>query len=77
MPFNALALNQQQCEALDRLIQYSWVDELNDYQECETENPENLRSGHIFEDLVLLDNVLNGIDKTPEDHLKEASADED
>ena len=67
----AICLTQEQGEALDRLIQYNWVDELDDYRECETINPENLRTGHIFEDLVILDNALNDTTYTPAQHLEE------
>jgi hypothetical protein len=67
----AICLTQQQGEALDRLIQYNWRDELEDYRECETVNEENLRVGHIFTDLVMLDNALNDTGWTPEDHLEE------
>ena len=63
-------LTEEQTQALDRLIEYCWRDELEDYRSCEAEN-ENARSGHIFESLVALDNALRSTNLSPADHLQE------
>ena len=68
-----LTLSPEQAEVLDRLLEYCWKDEEEDYADCETLN-ENRREGHIFEALVLLDNALKGIAKAPSGYLSKAEA---
>jgi hypothetical protein len=71
---NAVALNEEEAAALGRLLQYNWADEQDDYRECDPEaSGGNTRHGHIFEDLVMLANAIDGTSKTPLDHLNEAT----
>jgi hypothetical protein len=56
-------------EALERVLQYNWDDELRDL----TENPpdDGTTHGHIFEALVTLDNWLNNRNATTETYIAE------
>jgi phosphoenolpyruvate carboxylase len=53
-------------EAIGCLIDYSWDEELLDYQGQEDDEKE----GHIFPKLVILNNFIEGIDKKPEDYIE-------
>lgn len=53
--------------AINKLVQYNWSDEIEDYVENCGYSPEfNQRSGHIFETLVTLANAMDGTKHTPE-----------
>mgnify|MGYP003661220105 FL=1 len=54
-------MTQEQRDALRALIEYSWEDERDDF----AENQEQ-RGNHIFESLVVLENMLSGTDYAPE-----------
>lgn len=51
--------------AIDKLIQYNWDDELEDFAMNEESRP-----SHIFLDLVALDNFINGTVNRPEDYFR-------
>lgn len=48
-------MTEAEREALARVLQYMWEDELEDYGQQEPE----FRRGHIFEDLETLSDYLN------------------
>jgi hypothetical protein len=56
---------EQLAHHLNRVIDYCWKDELNDFA-----NHREYGS-HIFRDLVALDGFIAGHQKTPEDFLAE------
>lgn len=58
-------MTEEQKQALDAVVQYNWEEELTDFTEDENES----RAEHVFRHLVLLDNMLNGTDFTPESYL--------
>jgi len=49
--------------ALQKMIEYDWCDELEDYQLAEC------RDGHVFESIVFLDNLVKGSTATPASYL--------
>lgn len=58
--------------ALDEILGMYWEDEAQSATQFLTEH--GSLSGHIFVELVTLDNWLNGINETPESYLEGAEA---
>jgi hypothetical protein len=52
--------------ALAAIVEYDWTSELEDY----ADNYPECQGDHIFENLVLVDNWLNGTDVAPEAYLQ-------
>lgn len=62
--------------AVDLVLQYNWADELEDYRECNDEDPlGNARTGHIFERLVELHNFIHCLERTPQSCVEPTKAD--
>lgn len=60
-------LSGQQAEALRNVVKYLWGVERADAEQHVSEG--NPLAGHVFVDLVVLDNVLQGTDLAPEAYL--------
>lgn len=59
-------LTVEEQTSLERLLEYVWRDEERDFQE-----QQEGREGHIFRDIVALNNLLHDTSDTPEDYLGE------
>lgn len=57
-------MTQEQLDALNALLEYSWKAERDDF----ADNPEG-REGHIFRSIVVLDNMHHGTVSEAEDWL--------
>lgn len=57
-------MTQEQLDALNALLEYSWKAERDDF----ADNPEG-REGHIFRSIVVLDNMYHGTVSEAEDWL--------
>jgi hypothetical protein len=56
--------------ALKAVVNYNWKDEQEDYiHGCGDGPNDNQRQGHIFESLVVLNNLADGIEENPRDYL--------
>jgi hypothetical protein len=55
--------------ALAAVVEYGWDAELEDAREHLRENGD--LDGHAFANLVIIDNWLNGTDRTPESHVED------
>jgi hypothetical protein len=58
-----LKLSAREIEALRKVVDYNWNDEERDYAKCApepeaSETGQNSQEGHIFRDLVVLNNAL-------------------
>lgn len=60
-------MTQEQLDALRALINYAWDAERDDY----AENPD-MRGGHVFEQLVVLENMMSSTNYEPEYWLTDA-----
>lgn len=61
-------------KAIERIIDYSWTDELKHFINCGVETRLEDRGDpghHIFNDLVVIDNFINDKDKTPRFYVKQ------
>jgi hypothetical protein len=63
-------MTQEQLDALNALLEYSWQAERDDY----ADNPDG-REGHIFRSMVVLENMYTGTNHEPEYWLTEAEKD--
>lgn len=67
-----IELTDKDVADLQTLIDYNWSDELEDYRDNCGDGPnDNERTGHVFEILVRLNNLLHGMNALPEDYLKD------
>ncbi len=53
--------------AIQNIVDYNWVDELNDYTD-RLEEGESVKT-HVFVDLVALDNFVTGDNHEAKDHI--------
>jgi hypothetical protein len=71
--FKAEDLPEPILQALRALVTYSWTDEERDYvSNCSDEPDGNQRKGHIFESLVILNNLIEGLEQSPREYLPNA-----
>lgn len=57
-------------EAMKKVVEYSWKDELEDYQEqAEESDLRTAAENHVFTELVVLNNAVNGTDKRPWEYI--------
>ena len=53
--------------AIESILEYLWEKELSDFRDSE----EEARKGHVFREMVAVDNAIYGTKDKPRDYLEE------